>query len=89
MEEHCRLTKTIPGLQAAVSLMLLNKNLLLSTLGSQITIDAFLAFFAYFCVLRVAALHFPRYVFAVKAFIYINVDLRLSSGRTDHVARSE
>jgi len=39
MEELCRLTKTIPGMQAAVSLMLLSKNLLLSTLGSQITHD--------------------------------------------------
>jgi len=35
MEELCRLTKTIPGLQAAVSLMLLSKNLLFMTLGSQ------------------------------------------------------
>jgi len=37
MEELCRLTKTIPKLQAEVSLMMLNKNLLFSTLGSQIT----------------------------------------------------
>jgi len=39
MEEHYRLTKTIPGLQAAVSLMMLDKNLLFITLGSQITFD--------------------------------------------------
>jgi len=39
MEELCRLTKTIPKLQAEVSLMMLSKNLLLSTLGSQITKD--------------------------------------------------
>jgi len=39
MKELCRLTKTIPGLQAAISLIMLNKNLLFSTLGSQITKD--------------------------------------------------
>jgi len=39
MEELCRLTKTIPGLQAVISLMMLNKNLLFVNLGSQITID--------------------------------------------------
>jgi len=39
MEELCRLTKTIAGLQAAISLMMLSKNVLLSTLGSQITKD--------------------------------------------------
>jgi len=39
MEELCRLKKNIPGLQAEVSLMLLSKNLLLSTLGFQITND--------------------------------------------------
>jgi len=37
MKELCRLTKTIPGLLAAVSLMLLSKNLLFSTLIFQIT----------------------------------------------------
>jgi len=37
MEGLYRLKKTIPGLQAAVSLMMLNKNLLFITLGSQIT----------------------------------------------------
>jgi len=31
--------KNIPGLQAAVSLIVLSKNLLFSPLGSQITID--------------------------------------------------
>jgi len=39
MEELCRLTKTIPELQPAVSLMMLNKNLLFSTLIFQITND--------------------------------------------------
>jgi len=35
----CKLEKNILGTQAAVSLMLLSKNLLFSTLGSQITKD--------------------------------------------------
>jgi len=35
----CKLEKNIPRTQAAVSLMLLSKNLLFSTLGSQITKD--------------------------------------------------
>jgi len=35
----CKVAKNIPGLQAAVSLMLLRKNLLFSTLGFQITKD--------------------------------------------------
>jgi len=39
MEELCKLTKTIPGLQAAISMVMKNKNLLFITLGSQITID--------------------------------------------------
>jgi len=39
MGGQCRLKKNIPGFQAAVSLMLLSKNLLFSTLGSQITND--------------------------------------------------
>jgi len=39
MEELCRLKKTIPELQAKVSLMLLSKNLLFSTLIYQITND--------------------------------------------------
>jgi len=39
MEELCRLTKTIPELQAAISLMMLNKNLLFITIGSLTTID--------------------------------------------------
>jgi len=39
MEELCRLKKTIPELQAEVSLMMLSKNLLFSTLSFQITID--------------------------------------------------
>jgi len=39
MEELCRLTKTKPELQAAVSLMMLSKNLLFSTLIFQKTND--------------------------------------------------
>jgi len=39
MEGLSRLTKTIARLQAAVSLMILNKNLLFSTLIFQITND--------------------------------------------------
>jgi len=35
----CKVAKNIQGFQAAVSLMLLSKNLLFSTLGSQITKD--------------------------------------------------
>jgi len=35
----CKLKKNILGTQAAVSLMVLSKNLLFSTLGSQITKD--------------------------------------------------
>jgi len=35
----CKLQKNIIGCQAAVTLMLLSKNLLLSTLGSQIKKD--------------------------------------------------
>jgi len=39
MEGLCRVEKNIPGLQAEVSLMLLSKNLLLITVGFQITND--------------------------------------------------
>jgi len=39
MGGQCRLKKNIPRFQAVVSLMLLSKNLLFSTLGSQITND--------------------------------------------------
>jgi len=39
MEGRCRLKKTIPELQAEVSLMMLSKNLLFNTVGFQITYD--------------------------------------------------
>jgi len=39
MEGLCKLKKNVPGTQAAVSLMVLSKNLLISTLGSHITKD--------------------------------------------------